>query len=335
MTGGRLTLTPGTPCPVTDTTSQIIALSPCVGGDVSIYDGTSLSSYSFLSGPTDQNGITLDLSASPSSWPSGSIFDIGVTLISGVPVLCASPAWSSQAARGFYHALYSGIRTNAATMTCRHSSGTVSVPANQWTYLGTFRTDTQAYVTCHTSFGQSRQWGLWNNYNRRRIILKAGETTRGHITPYWGATNFGPTNNNSGNSVNVLVGLPEEQIAMQYDQAAQVRYAYSSTGDASAQFMTAISWNKTAGATPESDIESTWGQWNGERWDYTGASPNFIVTGMVQQARLAAVPLVGLNIGRALERFAFAANHSTLLPANDAILYGGNLNMLLTAEYWG
>lgn len=328
--GGRLTLSAGVPYLNSDIIAQTkVSYSPCSGDKIHTPGG----SVPFLPEPTDQYGPFLDLSASPSSWTANAIYDLGVVVIDSAPVLCAAPAWSGGHTRSAALTRYSGVLCNAASMTVRNSSGTFSVSAHSWTYLGTMQIDaTAGQISAHVSFGQKRKFGIWNAYNQKPIRLAAGNPTRGHITPYWGPDNFGPTGNDVGNSLTVLTGLPQGPIDLVYDQACRVTYGYSSDGKASSQLETAIAWDKTSFPISENDTAGTWGQLNGERWDHVAET---LAAGAIQTARAVVIPLPGASLATMLERFAFASNHAALLPANDGQLYAGPMNMLLTAEWMG
>jgi hypothetical protein len=118
-------------------------------------------------------------------------------------------------------------------MTIRYGNGTTTtaVAANQATYVGSMFMDaTNGQVTCHTSYGQNRKFGVWNAYNRVPITLQAGDSTASWT---YGTTTIRASNNNpssySANSYNVgsgttcngmtvLTGLPEEQAAVTLSQ---------------------------------------------------------------------------------------------------------------------
>ena len=76
--------------------------------------------------------------------------------------------------------LMDGILVNDASMTARTgASTTVTTPQYEGSYLGTIRIDaaTAGQITAHNSYGPSRVYNVWNAYNQRNIILKAGVIT--------------------------------------------------------------------------------------------------------------------------------------------------------------
>lgn len=92
--GGRLTLVSGQPEITTDVVgAQNVYYAPITGQGVPIYNGSTLASYQFTSGPTDQVGLTLALAGS-ANWAAGSIHDAFACLNGGVPVLCTR-AWDA------------------------------------------------------------------------------------------------------------------------------------------------------------------------------------------------------------------------------------------------
>lgn len=326
MNGGRLTLSAGVPYLNSDIIGQtLVSYSPVCGDNIRTPSGD----VSFLSGPTDQCGLSLNLAASSSSWEAGAIYDLGMMLIGGVPALCASPKWTDSHTRSWALTCSSGIRVNAASMTVRHSSGTTTASAAAWTYLGTMQIDaTAGQVSAHASFGQARKWGIWNAYNQAPIILQAGEVDRGPFNPHYGSTNFGPTHQNANNCLTVLIGTAQSPIEIVYNQALWVEYGYDT---ASAQIETAIGWDQTFPCDEDHTI-GIWGMIDGEKWENTSGQ---LALGCMQTARAIVVPQIGSSRATALERFIFAANHTSLLPGNDGRFYSGTMNMLLTAKWMG
>lgn len=177
---GRISLsvtspTTGNCAPNTDiVAAAFIYYAPCGGGHyVPIYDGTNVQARDISGGvATDTVGLILALG---SNWPANTLFDLYATMSGGSPVLC-TVAWSSSApgtsARATALAPYSGWLTNAASATCRTSNtSTLSVAANQGTYLGTFLTNASAGQV-DLKFGTAAAGGgaavmsIWNAYNR-------------------------------------------------------------------------------------------------------------------------------------------------------------------------
>ncbi|HDA7274793.1 TPA: hypothetical protein O5T84_002923, partial [Staphylococcus aureus] len=174
---GRLTLTSATPVLTSGVTAGTsLYYTPYVGNLVPIYNGASMV-------PTAFSELTLSL---VSSHAANTIYDVFVFSNSGVLTLVTGPAWTnSSAATGARGSGSStteltrigGMYVNAVAMSARNGSTTYNVGANLATYLGSILIDGSAgQLTCHTAFGQSRKWGVWNAYNQQQIFLIAGAT---------------------------------------------------------------------------------------------------------------------------------------------------------------
>lgn len=204
---GYLTLVSGTPVITADQVSATtVYYTPDKGNLISIgYDVKTFSELSL---------------ALASQHVANMIYDLFVFSDSGTLRLGTGPAWSDSGAgtgaRSSALARVNGILVNDAQITARNGANTYTVAANQGTYVGSiFMDGTNGQVTCHRSFGQSRKWGLWNAYNRKRLFLKAGDSTAS-----WNYTtgSFRASNNSSANSLTVFSGLAEEVYECTFEQ---------------------------------------------------------------------------------------------------------------------
>jgi len=177
---GRLTLTSGTPVLTGDVSAATAVYYTAYNGDdVPIYNGTSFVPQSIVT----ELQLTLT-----SSHVANNIYDFFIFSNSGVVTLGTGPSWSAGTAGsivagscargtstgGAALARLQGILTNAVSMTIRYGDGTTTttVSANQATYVGTMYVDgTNGQVSCLSSYGQNRKWGIWNAYNRVPIML--------------------------------------------------------------------------------------------------------------------------------------------------------------------
>jgi hypothetical protein len=211
---GRLTLVSGSPVVTSDQASKTaVYYTPFVGNLVPIYNGTTML-------PTEFSELTLTL---VSQHAANTIYDVFVFSNSGVVTIVTGPAWSVSSAGGGDRGSgasttqltrIKGLLVNAVQMTARNGSTTYTVAANVATYVGSILIDgTAGQVSCHTAYGQSRVWGVWNAYNRQPVYLKAGDSTAS-----WSYTTNGyrSANNNNANSVTTLVGLTEEAVEFRY-----------------------------------------------------------------------------------------------------------------------
>lgn len=248
--GGRLTVASGVCVPVTDQVAQTsIYYAPCGSEWVPIYNGTQMQLYQFTSSATDTVGLALALG---SNWSANTLYDAFVALNSGAPVLCTGPAWSSSAVgsstRGSGSgttqlALYKGLWTNAVSLTCRISnSATITAPANEATYVGTFLTNASAgqidlkFGTAATGCG-SAVLSVFNAYNRHETRATVINTTAtwNYTTAAWRAADASSTC-----VVNQVTGLgPEDVVWVNY--AEFIEPAASSFGIIGVGFNTSTS----------------------------------------------------------------------------------------------
>lgn len=219
---GRLTLTSNTPVIASDVTAATaVYYTPYVGNQCPVWDGAQFNLKVF-------GELTLTLN---SNYILNSHYDLFIINDSGTIRLVSGPAWTTitagSGARGSgagtteltrtIGLTNTGTLTNAYAMaTARNGASTYSVAVNQGTYVGSIYIDgTAGQVTCHTGYGQSRKWGVWNCYNRRPIIMRAGDATASWT--YESAT-IRQTNGAAGNTVAVFCGLAEGPVNAIFNQ---------------------------------------------------------------------------------------------------------------------
>jgi len=314
---GRLTLTSATPVLAADVTAAAtVYYTPYIGNLVPVYNGAIMS-------PTSFSELSLSLVASHAA---NTIYDVFVFSNAGVLTLVTGPAWSTSTAgagaRGTGAGTtqitrVQGLWTNAVSMTGRNGSTTYTVGANLGTYLGSIVIDgTQAQVSCHLAYGQVRRWAVWNAYNRRPIVLQAGDATANWT--YTTAT-IRASNNAGDNQVRLFAGLPEETYKITFDQTVE-----GGSGSAAAQVLaywrTGIGYNSTTAFS---------GQTNMQRVRVDGATSNVdILNRHTGRATYDAPPSLGVNVSTSLE--------ITDSINNASVSYlGGNAVMLLRAEWMG
>lgn len=172
---GRLTLTSGTPVTTADVAAaSTIYWTPFVGDRVALYDGTRWRLYTF-------SEISMALS-SLSALP----YDVFVYDNAGTLTL-EKVAWTNDTTRATALALQDGIYVKSGATTRR--------------YLGTFR------ASDPTTTEDKETWrALWNYYHRAPRKLKRTDTTN---TWTYGTAAWRAWNNNTANSVAVVVGVAE------------------------------------------------------------------------------------------------------------------------------
>lgn len=169
--GGRLTLTSGTPVLLSSVTGVGTVYYALDRHDkVPVYDGTSWRLVTIT-----ELSMALDSNAGHTGYhQSGKNFDWFYAYVSGTLYFGTGPAWTNNTTRSAGLARLNGIPTNSGSMTLRHGTAvgnTVTVPANQATHLGTMyaTADGQTSFTFGSaaSGGGAGLFGLWNRYNRR------------------------------------------------------------------------------------------------------------------------------------------------------------------------
>ena len=214
---GRLVASTGTPAgpiPVASVTNatSIWYIPSQNGGDlVTIFNGTVAQAYHF-----GVPGMVLPLGT---SWGANSAFDVFAALVGGAPTLCTVP-WTSLTARAT--ALDRTVltySTNSASVTCRNSNTTtLTVPANQGTYLGSFYTNggpgqVDFNFGGSAAGGGAASLGVWNAYNQTVVAVDVQDSTAFWI--YTGSAYRGADGLNT-NSVTFMAGIPGSSGSARY-----------------------------------------------------------------------------------------------------------------------
>jgi hypothetical protein len=224
---GRLTLTTATPVMTAEAANQTtIYYTPYVGDRVPLYNGTEWENKLF-------SELSIAMAAS-ANWAADSNFDLFVANDGGTIRLVTGPAWTSGTARGTGAGTTelerkNGIWTNKVSMTGRYgASSTMTVDANEGTYVGTFRT-TGSTGTTTWELGGLADGGnpivllLWNMYNRVPVKAVNNDTTDN-----WTYTTLTlrKKNDNANNQVQIVQGLNEpvevKNIALFLNSSAAV-----------------------------------------------------------------------------------------------------------------
>ena len=169
--GGRLGNVSGTPVVFSSQGNSAVFYSPYIHPFCPIYNGTSMQTVQFTSSLSDPNGINLNMAGSPATWPANTVFDMFMTLISGVPTLC-SIAWSSLTTRAVNLAVWGGVLTNNSANTAQTTAGSITLPVHQGTFLGSFMTHPTINGNVQWIFGTAASGGgnalfqISNFYNR-------------------------------------------------------------------------------------------------------------------------------------------------------------------------
>lgn len=185
--GGRLTFTAGVPVnTATVAGPSTLYYSPYAHPFVPIYNGATLQMYQFTSSLTDINGLSFSF-ATPAIWPASTTYDIFVTAVGSAPVLVTGPAWTNSTTRALALANFGGFPTNAGSATFQRSagSGSLVIPANQATFLGSMSIGGVAGQSLW-QFGGAASGGiqaaLWlcNYYNKVLFNTVVADTGAGY-----------------------------------------------------------------------------------------------------------------------------------------------------------
>jgi hypothetical protein len=227
---GRLTLTSATPVTTTDVVGAVsVYYTTATGLYVPVYNGSRMTMVDFASELT----LALDSNSGHTNYhQSGKNYDLFYAYVSGTHYFGTGPKWDDGAGAGSDKArgtgaasteleLYRGVWVNKNSMTLRHGSSsgnTVTVPAKQGTYLGSFRTVADGQVT-----DSVEKRLLFNAYNRSIRTLERGDPAG---TWTYSTATLRQANANTDNKVEVLDGLG----GMVVDLSLTIVYQPSASG---------------------------------------------------------------------------------------------------------
>lgn len=217
--GGRLTLTSGTPVTATNVTgATTIYFTPYKGNAFPLYDGANWSTTSFA----ELSQLTTDTTKSPAAVANNSNYDMLVWNDGGTIRCTRGPAWSSDTSRGTGAGtteleLFDGVYVNKIAIT----NGPA---ARRGLYVGTIRSDGSAQINDSLT---NRH--VWNNFNRVCRPMTAIDTAD---TWTYSTAAFRQANNSTANQIDFVLGLNEDCVF------AEVRTLVS-TSTSTARFTTA------------------------------------------------------------------------------------------------
>lgn len=225
---GRLSLTTGTPVVTASVTGgTVIYYVPYTGKYVTIYDGSTDSTYSI------GTQLTLTLGA---NWAASTNFDVFATRSGGNTVLC-SISWTNLTTRATALDLSTrGYYTNTGTPSCRDSNTTtITLAANQASYLGTFKTKSSTgqvdYIFGGAAAGGSEAiLNVWNNYNRVNVCTNVMDNNASWT---YNSSTIRSADNSTTNRISFVLGLSEDSVESNYASrgvTAAATDAFLSTG---------------------------------------------------------------------------------------------------------
>jgi hypothetical protein len=199
------------------------------GHNVPIYNGTAVVQAQICAANTVGNcllSVTLG-----SNWLASTFYDWLIAWNGGTPTLC-SVAWTNSTTRATALTPIDGLNTNASSFTCATGNSTsITVPANQGTYVGTCETGLAGqfnHIYGGTSAGGTAAFiGCWNAFNRiqqRTIVSDTTVSWTYAVALTWRAANAGLPAHLQGTFVR---GLAEDSLVGTY-------YGFSQPGAGSA-----------------------------------------------------------------------------------------------------
>lgn len=255
---------------------------------------------------TFQDDLVLTLT---SAHTASAIFDVFGTFQGGEAKIGTGPAWDTATAgsgdRGSDPGdteleRCGGLLVNRWGIPCLNAEGSFSLQPREGIYLGSlFMDGTNGQISCLPEYGQARKWGPWNAFNRRLIVMKAGDATASWT--YTTAT-LRAANNDSDNSLTVFTGLDEEFFDVQL-------YTNAQNDSTDVGLQNAIGWNSTSTASGVQGKMSSGATTKRNRMHAIYEAP----------------PDLGINVATALELSA-ASGTSTW--------YGDENDMALVARYY-
>lgn len=313
---GRLTLTSGSPVlAVGVAAATAVYYTPYLGNLCPIWDGVQFNPKVF-------GELTLTLSA---SHILNSHYDCFIINDAGTMRIVTGPAWSTitagSGARGTgagtteitksLNSTYVGIWTNANAMaTARNGATTYAVAANQGTYVGSIYIDAVAgQITCHTAYGQSRRFSVWNAWNRVPIQLIGGDPAASWVSA---PTSWRQSNGSASNTMALFCGLQEETANADFVQTITLTVPAGTTSSS----QIAIGVNSTTVITGQNGNHAL-------GWTGTGT----ITSTGTPKASATLLPTLGLNNFNMLEQ---APSGTTNNQFN-----GTSANMLMTLAWRG
>jgi hypothetical protein len=220
---GRLSLVSGQNAPISDVTSAAaIYYVPRTGNIYPLWDGTRWQLRKFDTQAGNQLTLTLDGNSGHFLYHQpNSNFDLFLYSTGGVDYLVSGTPWTNATTRATSIVVFNGILVNSGAMSVKYdnSTNTFSVPNQQATYVGTFRTLGAAVTAmimnpAGASGGAATQLLLWNNYNR--ILTRGLNIDNGAAYAYSGALRW--ARNSNTNTAIWVTGYAEDAIMIKVSQ---------------------------------------------------------------------------------------------------------------------
>jgi len=310
---GYLSTVAGTPIVTSDSTSQAtIYYNPYQGNLIPIPNAGIFTLQTFstasisLSASQAVNGI-YDIYGFTSTTNSTLTFGISPSWAAGTSgSVTAGSCLRGTGAGGTQLTRTNGFWTNTTTMTILNGANSYSIATASGIYLGSIFINpaTAGTVNLHRAYGQSRQWGIWNTFNRVPIYLKEGDSSSPWV---YSTATYRPSNNATANNITIFSGLAEEYFDLRFSQLT------TNVASQSSAVANGIGYNSTSAASGFHGGGGSGGtattQWNTQLSEYLAG------------------PALGINIITALEMGGGSSGNTTWGATESG--------MLLTAQWRG
>jgi hypothetical protein len=225
VTGGRLTITSGTPYLTAAFTlaQTTLYFTPATGDTCLLYDGTNMIPTTF----TEYSQALSDTSKSPAATANTSNYDIFAWNDGGTFRVTRGPAWTNQTTRGAGTAL---VRVKGVLL--NNASITNGPAAQRGTYVGTISTDgankLNMMFSVITAGGGINRLDVWNMYNREEIVSVNIDTTASWT---YSLAAWAPKNGTTNNAISWVQGIDDVGVhASQCQHAQQANAALIAIG---------------------------------------------------------------------------------------------------------
>lgn len=220
---GRLTLTSATPVLITTVNAAAtVYYTPYVGQYVPIYNGTTMTMADMGGELSNILANSATGKAGPAATTTNSNYDLFVWNDSGTYRLTRGPAWTSDTVRGVGAGTTELARVKGIVL--NNVAITNGPGAQLGTYVGTVRTNGTSTVDHQygalSAGGTAGFFGVWNQYNRKRICSSSQDNTNS-----WGLGStiaFQAANSSTTMRTSFITGLAEDGISAHYNNFAQV-----------------------------------------------------------------------------------------------------------------
>ena len=230
--GGRITCVASAPVlTASQGNTGNLYYAPYVHPFVPIFNGSNFQMYQFTSSLADTVGLSMTLG---SLINVGQVADVFVFLNAGVPTM-ALKLWTNPTTRALGLAIFGGLITNggASTFGVSFGGGTISIPVNQATWLGSIACNNGINGNVSFVFGGAASGGIasqhyiYNYYNQVLFVSQVQDTG---VQYTYSSSTVRNARASSGNVHNILQGASEKAATFVYNSREIYANAASAAG---------------------------------------------------------------------------------------------------------